>query len=502
MKVVFVYPDFESLGVESLMSVCMEKGHSVELVHYKAQDVYFGEKVKSVNYDELAERVADTGAQVAAFSCVTDNFQFQLRAARALKAILPDILTIFGGIHVTAVPEKVLANPEVDAVAVGEGEVSFLRFLERGDGKTGKFVLPDEPIRGIVYKKDGRLTGDFVEEELVDLDSLPIPYKKPFADVLDDVRVQYYIMTSRGCPYKCAYCFNSYLHQLRGGTAIRRRSVDNVIRELEEAKQHWPKMGYVLFLDDCFTTNQTWLLEFCRLYKEKIALPFGCITSPFYLNEEKAEALAAAGCINVQLGIQTLSEDMCKNILKRSSSNEKIANAITIAKRAGMMVQVDHMFGIPHDTLKLQEEAALFYNKYRPHVISTLWLTYYPKTTIIDTARAEGIISDADIEKIEQGLSLTNHSLLNGGSLKNPEPFYSICFLMNWLPLLPRFVVAFLVRSHLYKMFSIKNYFFAIALPRAIQSVFNRKDYRARNHIKRFIGRLLRSSIDTCRTRN
>jgi len=489
-RITFVYPDFESLGVEYLMAVCRKAGHDVNLVYYEAEDNYLG-RIKNVHYEKIADRIAHTNPHIAAFSCVTDNYQSQLHCAKSLKKRQKNIQTIFGGIHPTALPEKTLQNDAVDAVAVGEAEHSLPALLETSESK-GQFFPPEDPIPGILFKNSGRVIGNPIEGRLADLDLLPFPFKDPFFSVLKNSPYEYRIMTSRGCPYHCSYCFNSFMPKLRGNTVIiRQRSVSNVIAELLLAKDKWA-VKHVLFVDDSFTSNKTWIKDFCKQYRAEIDLPFACIANPHYINEEIAEALAAAGCVNVQLGVESLSEKLCLQILDRKSSNRKIMEAIHHFKQYDIMVQVDHMMGIPGDTMKNQEECVRFYNNHRPDLISIVWLTYYPKTPIIDMVQKQGIITQDDIQNIEQGIRLTKESFLTGGSMKNPGPYYSISFLLNWLPLLPGWTVTCLLKSRIYRLFRIKDYFFSTALPRIIQSLFNKRDFRGRSHLLRFIHKLFK----------
>ncbi|MHB1390614.1 MAG: hypothetical protein ACYCXF_05170, partial [Thermoleophilia bacterium] len=116
----------------------------------------------------------------------------------------------------------------------------------------------------------------------------------------------------------------------------------------------------------------------------------------------------------------------------------------------------------------------------------------YPRTAIVDLAKSEGLITQDDIDSIEQGFRLTTESYLTGGSSRNPDPYFSISFLMNWLPLLPRWLVTILLRSRAYRLFRIRNYILSTAMPRAIQSIFNKKDFRGRSHIYRFFSKTLR----------
>jgi len=493
IKITFVYPDFESLGVAYLMAICLKNGYEVDFVYYQAEDISLNKREKNISFQQIAEQIAGTYPHVVAFSCVTDNYQFQKDCAKAVKSILPKVVTIFGGIHVTAVPENVLKSHEVDCIAIGEAEISFPLFLDKCEITDGGLILPSDSIPGIVFKKDGQIIGDFVHGELADLNVLPFPYKKPFYASLKAFSHEYKIMTSRGCPYKCSYCFNSYINEMRGKSIIRRRTVENVIAELLWAKENY-SFKYVLFLDDSFTTNKEWLIEFCKQYKERINLPFACIAIPQYIDKEKAEALSRAGCIDMQIGVQSISEqEICQKILHRKSDNKKIAQTIRLLRDAGIIVQVDHMLGVPEDTLEIQEQSVLFYNQFRPNRISVFWLTYYPKTPIIEIALQKGILSEDDVNDINDGVRLTAASSYTGGSMRDPSPYYGIAFLLNYIPLMPKWLVKFLVIKRLYRIFSIRNFLISTAFPRALQSIFNRKDFRGRSNMLRFINKYLRA---------
>lgn len=484
-RITFVYPDYESLGIEYLMSSCLAAGHEVDFVFYEAEDTYLGRN-KSVDYGRIAAEIRRTEPDLAAFSCVTDNFQYQLECAAALKELNSGIRTIFGGIHPTALPERTLGYEQVDAVAIGEAESSLVDLLA-ASSQNGAFSFPGRPVPGIAFKQDGRVVGEFREGELADIDRLPFPHKEPFFASLNDSRHEYRVMASRGCPYHCSYCFNSYMLEMRGKKVIRARSVDNVIAELVRAKELYaPK--YIMFLDDSFSTNKKWLREFCARYKKEIDLPFACIANPQYISADIAATLASAGCKNVQMGIQSLSEQMCGAVLNRRSSNAQIEAAINSLRANNIMVQVDHMLGIPGDTIGNQEASIRFYNANRPHFISIFWLTYYPRTAIVDEAVRAGILGPRDIDMIEQGKR--DKSLLRGGSMKDPAPYYSVSFLLGWLPIMPRWLVRMLVDTRAYRFLKINNYFLAAAVPRIISSVFNRNDFRGRSHILRFAGKV------------
>lgn len=488
-KITFVYPDFESIGLEYLMAVCRNNGFDIDFVYYQAEDISFGKIRKNIPFDEIAEKIINTQSSIVAFSCVTDNYRYQLSCARAIKALKPDTMSVFGGIHVTSAWEHVIKEDVVDAIAIGESEKSFIDFLEACEfGKT--CIFPQKAIKGFIFKKGGKTIGKFAEGEITQPDELPFPHKEPFYDALKAFSYEYRIMTSRGCPYSCSYCSNAYLKQLMGKSLVKRRSVGNVIEELKWAKKKF-KFKYVLFLDDSFITDKYWFADFCKEYKRCIQLPFSCIAIPQYIDRLSAKMLGETGCVSIQIGVQSTDKNICEHVIKRYSDVQKIGEAITMLKKERILVQVDHMLGIPTDTIQAQENSLLFYNKYRPDLISVFWLTYYPSTPIIDTALKEGILLQRDIDSINNGYRINQQTSYEGGSLRHPEEYYGVAYLLNYLPLFPKWLVNILVRGKFYRKISIKNYFLMVILPRVIQGIFNKRDFRDRSNIARYFNKIL-----------
>jgi len=482
-KVAFVCPDNKVLGVEYLMAVCIKDGHEVEYFHYHCINHILNKRVDEA--EKTARLIADAKPQIAAFSCLHYNYLDQLRCARILKEIFPSIVTVFGGVHPTSVPEKVIAEDAVDCAVIGEAEVSFRQFLKQSC-INGEFMLPETPVEGIVFKKNGKVLGEYKEGSLADLNELPYPHSSPYYELFNEEKNIYPIMTSRGCPNTCSYCLNSLYHRLRGSKKIRRRGVSNVIDELKWAQEKF-RYKYVRFYDDSFTSDKTWLEEFCAAYKKEIGKPFYCCSIPQYMDEEKARWLASAGCLYMQMGIQSHSQELCLKMLNRRSSNERIAQAISAVKKARIFIQVDHMLGIPGDTHAGQEASIEFYNRHRPDCIIVFWLTYYPGTAIVESALNLGVITEQDKDNLENGRALTDKNYHMGGSMPNPKSFYSIALMLNYLPVIPAQLVSFLVRTRLYRLLGIENYYISTALPRAFIAIFNKNNFIDRMALKRAV---------------
>ncbi len=484
MIITFVYPDFENIGLEYLMAVALKAGHRVEFVFYQAEDYFVNLKAGQDQIPETVARIVAKQPDLVCFSCVTDNYRYQLECARLLKIRRPEVKTIFGGIHVTSCPELVLQQKCVDAVAIGEADTSFETFLNLCR-RTESLVFPRDSVAGIVFKgQDGQM-GEFKEGPLADLDTLPHPYKEAYFSIIPETKINYTVMTSRGCPYGCSYCFNSIVHEMRGRNIIRQRSIGNVLDELAIAKDKYA-IKHVNFGDDSFTTNKQWLSEFLKQYKERIGLPFSCVVNPHYIDQDIVDALRQGGCLMLQLGVQSISQNICRDVLHRITKPERVAFVLDALRQAGIMVQADHMLGIPHDTIENQEENVLFYNQHRPHIISVFWLTYYPRTPILETALATGELTADEVKQLESGNISARRSLHAGGSCKAPKPFHAIHFLLNYLPLLPGFLVNFMIKTKCYRWLAIDNYYLSTVLPRLIFS-FDRRYTWGRAQVKSYV---------------
>ena len=349
---------------------------------------------------------------------------------------------------------------------------SWIHSHSRGN----RLILPDFPIRGMVFKKNSQCLGEFELGEFPDLDTLPVPHREPFFEYLPESQADYVIMTTRGCPYNCAFCYNSSTFlRTRKKDYLRRRSVENVIEELKWAKKKFSPAS-IWFLDDCFTTDRVWIKSLCELYKDEIGLPFGCMAHPVFIDDDMSRTLSDAGCYIVEMGVQSLSEDVCRRI-NRMGNRQQVKHALECMKKYGILVAVDHILGLPGDSIELQEESMLFYNENRPFWAYPFWLAYFPKTRITEMAYEEGLLSDEEIRKIELG---EVDDYLLGGQIKDKDPYYPIAFFLNWLPHIPKPLMRFLIKSRLYKIFKVKSYFWVVLVPRGLRAMhpkFIRRKY-------------------------
>jgi len=428
VKIYFIYKGAENLGMESLSALLKSKGHSVRLLFDPAvfsSDVFINSSYlnRILNFDrQIIKAVSDGKPDIVAFSVYTGNYQWCLNIARGIKQVI-DQPVVFGGIHATMAPDTILKNECVDYVIRGEGEFALLDLLEHISQKRSLETLAK--IDNLSYRINGTVSVNPLRPYIQKLDDLPFPDKDLFYEAEPVLRHSpYLIMTSRGCPYSCSFCHNSFLHDLykNKGVRIRRRSVNNVIDELVYAKKKY-KIKSVCFVDDVFTISQPWLEDFIPKYKSNVNIPFYCNIHTLAFNKRLAVLLKDGGCRLVILGIQSGSERIRKELFARNETNAQIVRVVSYLKETGMPFNVDHIFGAPGETEDDLIKSLSLYNMIKPNMMQTFWLVYFPDTAITFYARKNGFLNAEDIENIEEGRVGFFHN--TGSVSRNKVPFYS-----------------------------------------------------------------------------
>ncbi|MFN7951909.1 MAG: cobalamin-dependent protein [bacterium] len=447
MRVTFLGIGCEQLAVSLLAALARRDGHTVGLAFSAAlfDDRYF------LRVPALARRLDDTAAVLAAIreqrpdvlacSALTNSYRWMLAVAREAKRAMPDLQVVFGGVHASAVAERVLADECVDFVCVGEGDVAFPRLLaalERGESPQG---VPNLRYRG----GDGRIVAGPQLPFFADLDSLPHFDKALWERHLDVAHV-YLTMASRGCPYRCTFCFNNFFVELAAeprGKYVRQRSAEHVLEELGAAQARYGRLRLVNFQDDVFTVDKDWLAPFLSRYRRAIGAPFRCMSHPRYLDAEVARWLAEAGCVGVQVGVQSVDDEFKRASLKRYERTGQVERAIANLEQRGVPVQVDHILGLPDEPADAQQRALRFYAEHTPTRISVYWATYFPGTEMLARAVAAGSVSTAQADAIADGELIGYHDTArerasDGGGASHSRALAAYALAFRLLPLVPR----------------------------------------------------------------
>jgi len=418
MNITFVYRGFESLGIESLSAVLKQAGYGVDLVYDPAlfDTMFVTQKAISqfVSYYPVTlQRLKEKKSEIFAFSVFSDDYSWASRMAKDLKQVKPESIIVFGGIHPSTLPEKVVQEEFIDYVCVGEGEGPFLDLIKAIDHKEDVKKIPN-----IWSKRGGEVFSNHPRQLVEDLDALPFPDKDLFHEEYYGFSTHYYnIVSTRGCPFDCTFCYPSYFRELykNKGKFLRRRSVDNVIEELIKAKEKY-NMKMVNILDDVFTFDKEWLRDFARKYHKYVNIPNFCFIHPMCVDKEIVGSLKTMNTVAVNMGIQVADEGLRKQLLNRQESNEAIKKTMRLISETNIFLYVDLLLGVPgQDKGELINTANLL-SEHRPDAVTMCWLNYYPKTKISEIVKnsnwAKQKSQDLDEETQKLGFLILISNLL------------------------------------------------------------------------------------------
>lgn len=300
-------------------------------------------KLKAEEYREI---IRSEAPDIVAISVMTATVYTSWEMARAAKEAAPRTIVVAGGMHCSALPESTLQEPAIDYGIMGEGEEPFRELL---------IALRDNRditgIRNLVYRQSGQIVINPRRPAIPDIDNIPFPARDLFDNSKYSMNVNRRatsakstaVLTSRGCPYGCIFCSKSIY-----GRRFNQRSPQNIIDELKmlEREGH----GEVLIVDDTFTVNKKWVLEFCRLFCDHgLKIRWNCHARVDTIDEETVKSMKQANCTGMAFGIESGNPEMLKKINK-GITLEEARRAVRLCGKYGISSLCSYIFGHPGDT--------------------------------------------------------------------------------------------------------------------------------------------------------
>ena len=372
--------DNEPQGILLISSVLKQAGHQVSLVVATEEDPV-----------EAALRLQP---DVLGYTVYTGPHTWYLELNQRIKAQLPGVFAIFGGPHPTFFPEMI-ERDGVDALCIGEGEYAMLDLMNALQRNGHGVELSDPAIDNWWFKLNGEIVRNPLRPLLTgeELDELPFADRDLLYAAHEQSRRTKIkpIITGRGCPYDCAFCFNKAYSDLYGGKGrrFRRRSPDNVLREIEELTARHD-VRFVLFMDDTFILQDQWLHEFMTRYKAEVGLPFWCQVRANLVTDEKIALFKDAGCVSVSFGLEAGNDHLRNVVLNRNMSREEILGAAEILRRHDIAFMTNNMLGLPTGNLETDFETLELNAQCRPAYANVFLFQPYPKTALGEWAYEHG----------------------------------------------------------------------------------------------------------------
>ena len=296
-------------------------------------------------------KIKEYQPDVITWSLMTGNHLQIYDVNRFLKSKF-DFFSLMGGPHVTFMPETA-KEPGVDALCIGEGEgaiVDLLNKLEAGEDW--------RDVQNLCYEdENGEVVKNPLRPLVQDLDSLGMPDRSVIYDAQPLYRdnPRKVVVTQRGCPMNCSFCFHHAWKQKvygeRNNRYVRKRSVSHVIEEVQQIREKYP-LDFVHFLDDIFNLRTDWLAEFSERWPKEVGLPFDVILMANMTKEEHIKQLKHAGCIYARVAFEAASDTIRNDIYKKNTTLDQLKSAAGYIKKHGIRLGSLNMLGAPGGTLE------------------------------------------------------------------------------------------------------------------------------------------------------
>ena len=372
----FVHYQNPLIGLAYMAAVLEKNGYEVTVVDCPPLNM---------TYEGLTREIFRLEPDIVGISSVTVTFSSALQAARVIKESYPQALIVLGGPHVTVTDEQTLSEqPETDIVVRGEGEQTMLELAHLISKSNLKNL---DEVAGITFRKNGQIVRTPDRPLIQNLDQLPYPAYKyfPLTKYRLSGKLILPIITSRGCPFQCAFC----LAPRMAGKRFRARSTKNVVDELEWSRDVYEPDAFT-FHDETFTYDQKRVFEICEEIRNRnIGLPWDCSTRVDQVSRKLLAEMRDANCQLVSFGVESGSQKIL-NAMRKGTTVEQNERAIRWAKEAGLSVTISVIIGYPGETMDTLEQTLDFIRRTEPDDVHMSLATPYPGIELYDLVKDLG----------------------------------------------------------------------------------------------------------------
>lgn len=409
------------MGIAMLSGALRREGHAIRLfdttfyeTEQRSPDEYRLENLQLRPYDtekrreglrsvdqmlvDLRAAIDEFQPHLIAVSSTEDTFGIALDLLAATRDY--DIPVLCGGVFPTFAPERVIAEPDIDIICVGEGEgpiVDLCDLLMKGEDYSRVPNLWVKRASGMITRNPVR--------PVLDLDELPLPDFSLFDHhrMLTPQRGHLLqwgpVETHRGCPYRCAFCNSPAQQNLyrdaRAGSFFRLRGIEGVRRDLVHLRDNYD-VNYISFTADTFLAMpRRYLEEFVEMYQD-VGLPFWCQTRPETLNAEVVALLERAGCADLSVGLEHGDERFRREVVRRDYTNETLVDSLSTLEGSSINVKVNNITGYPLETRELAWATLMLNRRIRDitHTTNCFHFVPYRGTPLRRRAVELGFITD------------------------------------------------------------------------------------------------------------
>lgn len=409
MKLLLIDPPFKSfagifslyfpLGLTYLAGAVKNAGFDCKILdmdaaepkegslNYSREYEHYGSYVTAINDVEhptwqlMRRLIIEQKPDFIGISALTTKFGSVIQTARFCREILPEVPIIVGGAHASTMPDLTASIPEVDFVLRGESDEAMPELLQaiQNGGDYSK-------IGSLTWKSNGKIVHNPDRAFVQNLDSLPLPDRKALLNPehysSEDMGI---MLTSRGCPFRCSYCFHMW------DRLVRYRSVGSVIAEIEQVHREFGTTQFSL-KDDSFTVKRKHVIELCQAFKKlPFKITFNCTTRVDLLDDEMLAAMKDAGLAQISVGIESGSASILQQTDK-DITHAQILKAAKMLNQHSIFWTGYFMIGLPTETEEDINKTIAFLRRARPYYAGIGVYNPFPRTKLFDQGVEMGLL--------------------------------------------------------------------------------------------------------------
>ena len=370
------------LGLCYLAGILRKDGHQVKILDAN---------LLGFSQEEVLKKIKEETPGLIGLYATTLGINGAEELAKKIKQSFAKITVVIGGPHISGYGKDTLICPHFDFGIIGEGEISLselVRCIENG----GKDF---SGLKGLVYRKEGRIIQNEARELIADLDSLPFPAR----DLLPDLKKYHpkkmfynklplvHIFTSRGCPFQCTFCQTPF------GKKARFHSAEYVADEIELLVKKFGAKE-IKINDDTFNLVEERVLKIFDILKKKgINIGWACNLRVDTVKSKRFfEEIKKRGCWLVGFGLESGNQKVL-DVLKKKITLEQARQVTGWARESGLKVQASFIIGNPTDTEETIRQTIDFARSLPLHYPSFAFMTPFPGTELWQTACQFGNLS-------------------------------------------------------------------------------------------------------------
>ena len=337
-----------SLGLLTIANMLQDK-HTI---------IYENENIKDIDFDEKVD--------IVGISITVDIFPRACEIAKIFQS--KNIPVVAGGIHITANPDE--SEKYFDALSIGLAEFTW-------------YDIINDFEKGCLKKRYTHNSANIKPENIV----------SPAYNLINRSEYLYYniISTSRGCPFKCDFCYNSC--DAYKGLFVT-RNIDDIIADIKAINS-----THIMFIDDNLIGNPSWTFDLLKALKPlnlkwNAAVSSNVVDIPNMLDEMKA-----AGCQSLFIGFESINTSSIEDVSKVQNNVECYNYIVSEIHKRGIMINASFVFGLDGDTKDTFDKTLKWIVDNKIETVTSHILTPYPGTELYKKFKTAGRLISDDYEK-------------------------------------------------------------------------------------------------------